>query len=110
MSGKRGDGKDKRRADLYQSGSSEQNGNLLSIRKLSVKEASQLMGLGATSLRRLIHDGQIPVLRIGGKILLLEHDIEKFLRGCHVTLEEQGVRAPRAQALPDEVVNSPHLK
>ena len=82
---------------------------LLQQRKLTVGEASKAMGLGATSLRRLIHGGQIPVLRIGGKILLLEQDIEKFLQGCRVTLKEQSVRIQHARTLPDEVLNSPHL-
>mgnify|MGYP001589945833 CR=1 FL=1 len=85
------------------------NSGLLNSRKLSINEASTKMRLGATSLRRLIHNGQIPVLEIGGKILLLEQDIEQYLRGCHVTLAAQNVWKPRAQALPDEVINSPHL-
>ena len=87
-----------------------QNGSLLSEKKLSVKEAGRVMSLSVTSLRRLIHGGKIPVLKIGAKILLLERDIEQYLKGCHITLEEQRVRTPRIQALPDEVINSPHLR
>ena len=39
------------------------------------------MGLGATSLRRLIADGEIPVLKVRGKTQLLEADIEAYLQG-----------------------------
>lgn len=96
-------------ANLAQGDASCNNGGLLNARKLGIKEAATMMGIGSTSVRRLIHDGKIPVLKIGGKVMLLEQDIERFLQGCHVTLEEQNVRTPRAKALPADVVNSPHL-
>ena len=58
-----------------------ENGSLLAATKLSVKEAAGRMGIGATTLRRMINDGQIPVLKINEKVMLLESDVEEYLRG-----------------------------
>lgn len=84
-------------------------GNLLNERKLSIKQAAALMGIGQTSLRRMVRTGLLPVLKIGGKILLLDRDIESYLADCHVFMHEtRGIRTRRV-AEPEWVSNSAHF-
>jgi excisionase family DNA binding protein len=80
---------------------------LLHQRKYGVKQASELLGIGQTSLRRLICRGEINVLRIGGKVLVLEADIERLLKGCYGPMKEVPA-APKAKlsALPRHVRES----
>ena len=76
--------------------------SLLGEQKLSVKEAATRMGIGATSLRRLINSGEIPVIHIGGKLLVLARDMEAFLRGCYVRVETVGHEG-RRKGVPESV-------
>lgn len=85
-------------------------GSILTEKKLTVKEGAQALGVGESTLRRLIRDGVIPILRIGGRILLLASDLEVFLQDRHIvvthTVEDHG----RLPPLPDSVLNSEFIK
>lgn len=47
---------------------------------LSVNEAGEYTGIGRNTLRRLINDNKIPVVRIGNKILIRRTALEDFMR------------------------------
>ena len=87
------------------------NTPLLDAQKLSVVEAGRLMGIGQTKLRALVSKGEIQCLRIGGKIMLLKPDCEKYLQRSYGVMN-QSTRYPRhrQRSLPGEVLNSKHLK
>jgi len=78
--------------------------------KLSIPETAKVMGISPNSLRRIIEQGRLPVLRILKKTLILASDIEKFLEDsrCVITATEQ--TKSRLPALPAEVINSMHLR
>ena len=79
---------------------------LLAEPKMTIREATKLMAMGETSLRRRIADGDLPAIRIGSKTLLLRRDCEAFLAG-HYGVTRRLARAPdRLPPLPADVVNS----
>ena len=81
------------------------DGSLLAAVKLSVKEAAARIGVGATTLRRMINDGQIPVLKINEKLMLLESDLEEYLRGHYGPVSVPP--SPRANSrIPMEITDS----
>ena len=47
---------------------------------MSVEEASVYTGIGRNTLRKLISERKIPVLRIGRKILIRMETLDNFLR------------------------------
>lgn len=47
---------------------------------LTVNEASEYTGIGRNTLRKLINDHKIPVVRIGNKILIRKSVLEEFVR------------------------------
>ena len=49
--------------------------------KWGLSQAAEILGIGTTKLRRIVLDGEIPVVKIGGKYLLFERDIIKFVEG-----------------------------
>jgi excisionase family DNA binding protein len=79
---------------------------LINELKYSIKEASKKMGVGETTLRSIIQKGGIAVLNIGGKYMLLERDIEKFLKGNYVTFKENKEEPNRLPPLPENIANS----
>ncbi len=90
--------------------SNGQKNDLLTAGKLTIKEAAKVLRMGETSLRRLIYKGELHVIRIGAKILLLESDIEMFLHGHYGTLKTTSLRKQkRLPSLPREVIESKHL-
>jgi excisionase family DNA binding protein len=53
---------------------------LLHAPKLTAPQAAKRLGIGETKVRALVKEGRIPVILIDGKVLLLETDLEGFLR------------------------------
>ena len=83
------------------------NVSLLHQKKYGVREASELMGISQTKVRRMIGKGEINVLRIGGKLLLLEADLEKFMQGQYGPMKDVPVVLKRKlSALPRHVMES----
>lgn len=86
-------------------------GSLLCERKYGVREASRLLNISESGMRRLIYDGQISTLRIGGKIFLLERDLDEFLeRGYSTNARTNAEQPRRRERLPKEVISSKHLR
>lgn len=85
---------------------------LLRAAKLTVPEAAAMLGIGETKMREIIRHGDIPVVRIMGKVLLLERDLEAYLLGHYGALKKPGRQAAgdRLPALPNSVVKSVLLK
>ena len=83
---------------------------LLHEPKFGIREAAKMMKLGQTGLRRLIKNGEIPVIRIGSKLILLETDMERFLTGHHVLIRPVPLRKTAAQSLPESIAASELLK
>jgi len=90
--------------------SNREKSDLLGAGKLTIKEAAQVLKMGETSLRRLIYNGEIDIIRIGAKIILLESDVEAFLQGHYGTLKTTSLRSQgRLPDLPRDVIESKHL-
>ena len=80
-------------------------------KKLTLPEAARYMGLGETTMRRIIQRGEIPCLKYGTKQLFLEHDLEVFMQGHYGRMIQPEIPTTHAQtAIPDYVKNSPHLQ
>ena len=87
----------------------KQKKSLLNERKLTIAEAARALSIGATSLRRIIANGQIPAVRMTNKTLILESDLEAYLaasRGRSTLSKPVDLRLPQ---LPREVATSKHL-
>lgn len=82
---------------------------ILEQKKLTVKEAAEVMKRSVTSVRRLIQNGKIPVIRFAGKDLLLERDLEAFLRDRYVTVQTVA-RTIRRRGISEKLRKSPVLK
>lgn len=52
---------------------------------LTIQEAAEVLTISVSSLRRLIHDQEIPVIRIGQSVRLRRVDLDAFVDG-HVTV------------------------
>ena len=86
------------------------NGTLLCARKVTIPQAARGMGIGITSLRRIIARGDIPVLKITGRTLLLESDVDAFIAASRVRVREITRPSDQLRPLPAEVAHSEHLK
>ena len=79
-------------------------------RKLSIPQAAKAMGIGANSLRRIIGQGRLPVLKILKKTLILESDVEAFLNAGRCVVSVTQHSRGRLPALSAAVINSEHLR
>ena len=85
--------------------------NLLDAKKLTVPVAAKFMGIGQTQLRELLRKGDIPVIRIMGKILLLERDLEAFMQRSYGPLKVAETKSfNRLPPLPKHIAESALLK
>ena len=89
---------------------SEKGLRLLFERKLTIPQAARGLGIGASSLRRIIAEGRLPVLKMQRKLLILESDAEAFLQESRVTVKENQNINPRLPSLPKCVTESEHLR
>jgi len=87
-------------------------GRLLDAAKLSVPQTAKRLGIGETKLRAVIQRGEIPVLRIGGKTVIIEQDIEIYLRGSYGRMRPIATPKPLRDVaqLPKAVCESPLLR
>lgn len=92
-----------------QNGAAIEGEQILEERKLSIPEAARLMGIGTTSLRRIVSQGRLPVLKILRKVLILESDAKAFLRDSRVVVKRVVDGDSRLPALPESVAKSRHL-
>ena len=90
-------------------GGADSDVGLLRAAKLTVPQAAKMLGIGETKVRELIRTGAIPVVRILGKTLLLERDLEAYLRSGYGVLRKNAAPSSRLPALPDTVSKSRFL-
>ena len=84
----------------------ESQGKLLFAKKFTVKEAARLIGVGTTTLRNMVYGGQIPAIKIGSKVMLLEDELENFLVASHVTIKSAPNVRTTMPPRPDFIANS----
>jgi len=60
---------------------------LLRAVKYTVPQAAKAMGIGETKMREIIRNGEVPVIRISDKILVLDRDLESYLQGNYGALK-----------------------
>lgn len=82
------------------------NKSLINECKYSIKEACNKMSIGETTLRSMIKNGEIAVLNLGGKYLLLERDIENYLMKNYGIIQQTKVQPNKLPPLPDHIANS----
>ena len=85
-------------------------GLLLYQRKYGVPQAAELLNIGETKMRDLIRNGMIPVLDLDGKILILERDLEDYLKGRQKPLRKVERKSDKLPPLPKDVRESSLLK
>jgi excisionase family DNA binding protein len=61
---------------------------------MTVKQASQRLGISPSRLYQLVAARQIVHYRIGGKIIFQEDDVAAFLAGCRVGTAAVPTAAP----------------
>lgn len=83
---------------------------LIHDQKLSIPEAAEVIGISSNSLRRIIEQGRLPVLRILTKTLILESDVEQFLRESRMSVKRVENTRTSLPPLPASVINSKYLK
>lgn len=86
--------------------------SLLDAVKLTIPQAAKLIGIGETKMRSIVQGGGIPVLRIEGKTVIVERDIEAFLQGHYGSMQPAPKWTPKSKltALPKAVNESPWLR
>ena len=79
---------------------------LLEEKKLTLKEAAELMCSSVTSLQRIIRDGELPVIKLGGKTLILARDAEAYLQNRYGRMHEDPVPRKKRGRLPAAIMES----
>lgn len=79
---------------------------LLYAAKLTVPQAAKMLGIGETRMRELIKNGDLPVIRIMGKILVLDRDLEAFLQSRYGSLTVAKRQDSRLPGLPKHILES----
>lgn len=79
---------------------------LVEATKLTVRQAAKTAGISESQMRAEILKGKVPVIRICSKMLVLERDLENYLRG-HYGIVQPLERANKpASRLPKEYAES----
>lgn len=84
--------------------------SLLNAAKLTIPQAAKRIGIGETKMRAVIRRGEIPVLRIGGRTVIIEQDIEIYLRGNYGRMVVAERKPSGRQSLPKSIQESAMLK
>ena len=82
---------------------------LIEARKYTLKDAGKLAGVSEATMRNEVKDGEIPVIKIGNKAMIIDRDLEQYLQRHYLyegNIESPSVGCP---SLPDWVENSPLL-
>ena len=83
---------------------------LIEARKYTLKDAGKLAGVSEATMRNAVKSGEIGVIRIGTKAMIIDRDLEQYLQRHY--LYEGIIKSPSVgcPTLPDWVENSPLLK
>lgn len=85
-------------------------GSLLGERKLTLNQAASAMGLSKSTLRRMVSQGDLPVIRFDGRWLFLQRDIEAYLVGRYGRITKAKAPTRNKPLLPDRWRNSSVLQ
>lgn len=80
-------------------------------KKLTLPEAADYMGIGGTTLRRIVRRGELPCLKLSTKQLFLQRDLEAYMQGHYGRMAQPQAPTNHAHAAPpDYLKDSPHLQ
>ena len=82
---------------------------LLDAVKLTLPQAAKRIGVSETKLRLIIQHGEIPVLRLGGKTLIIEQDIGNYLQGNYGRMVVSARKPKGRPSLPKSILESEML-
>ena len=72
---------------------------------MSIEDAGRMLGLGRSATYRAANRGDLPTLRIGGRLLVLRRPFERLLNGESEHRAQSALEiesdAPRLWAIPD---------
>ncbi len=54
---------------------------------LTVKQAAETSGLGASTIRLLIHKRRLQAQKVGRRVLIKRHDLERFLEADRIEIK-----------------------
>jgi excisionase family DNA binding protein len=83
---------------------------LIEARKYTLKEAGKKAGVSEATMRNEVKFGEIPVIRIGTKMMIIEQDLEQYLQRHYQYEGNRESPSVGCPSLPDWVENSPLLK
>jgi len=80
--------------------------SLVEARKLTVRQASKIAGISESKMRAEILKGKLAVIRICSKMLVLERDLEGYLRGHYGIVQSLETMNKPTTRLPKEFADS----
>ena len=84
--------------------------SLVEARKYSLKEAAKVAGISESTMRNEVKNGEIPVIKIGTKAIIVQWDLEQYLQRHRIVEGASATTPIGCQDLPDWVDNSPLLQ
>ena len=80
---------------------------LVEATKLTVRQAAKTAGISESQMRAEILKGKVPVIRICSKMLVLERDLENYLRGHYGIVQSFEVSDAIPSRMTSEISESP---
>ena len=84
--------------------------SLVEAKKLTVKQAAKTAGISESMMRNEVKNGEIPVIKIGTKVIIVQWDLEQYLQRHHIVEGASNTTPIGCQDLPDWVEESPLLQ
>lgn len=84
--------------------------SLVEARKYTLKEAGKLVGVSESTMRNEVKFGEIPVIRIGTKAMIVDRDLEQYLQRHYLYEGIKQSPSVGCPSLPDWIEDSPLLK
>jgi len=81
--------------------------SLVEAKKYTIKQAAKMVGISETMMRNEVRNGSIPVIQIGTKSVIVEWDLEDYLRGHYGAMQPFEVSDAIPSRLPREFAESP---
>lgn len=85
-------------------------GGLLEEKKFTLNQAASAMGVSKSTLRRMVAQGDIPVIKYDGRWLFLQRDIETCLAERYGRFTKAKPTSRSMPVLPDRWRNSSVLQ
>ncbi len=80
--------------------------DLLHAAKITVPKAAKALGIGETKMREIIRNGDVSVVKVMGKTLLLERDLENYLHSGYGRIKPVQREVSRLPPLPQHIRES----